>query len=212
MPMFVMIDTGLANLAFGEARSVITTTANATTTFAAMAVSAAAANRFIAVAVLLDSDQSIPVTVNGHACTKVIGINNGAFFAEVWITNAAEAAGTTLDVVLTGTHTTNIRVAVATYALYGILNPTAPSSTGSDITSTYDIPLVIPAGGVAIACANIGVLTSWTWSSFTENADAQISPMTYTAASRTLAGSFTETVTPAAGGSAAFVAAAWSPA
>lgn len=209
MPMFVMIDGTPVTLTFGDAQTSFTNTANATITFTGQAISTAAANRYVAVAVEMNSTTSLTVTVGGTACTKVVGTNNGNFFAEIWITNTPIAAGTTANVVFTGTHVANIRVASSTYAVYGPSNPTTPT-TGSDTTSTYDIALTIPAGGVAIGAAVTSVLTTWTWSSFTENVDAQLSPITYTSGSRVTAGAFTETVTPAGAGTTAFVAAVWS--
>lgn len=213
MPSVVIIESGIASLAFGEQRSTLTAGANATTTFAAMAVSTAAANRYVVVAVDLNSDASLVVTVGGAACTRIVTINNGQFWSELWITNAPVTSGTTQDVVLTGNHETNIRVAVATYAIYGILSPT-PVSTGSIIVSPYSIALSIPGGGITIGTCNVSGLTSWTWSSFTEDADAQQSSITYSMGSRAsnLALSITETVTPASAGTAAFVAAVWAPA
>jgi hypothetical protein len=199
-----------ASLSYAETRTSFTNLANATITFTTQAIGAPASNRYVAVALALNSSTSLTPTIGGVACTKVIGVNNGNFFAEIWISNVPIPSDTTADVVLAGTHLSNIRVAASTFALYGIASATAPQATGSDITSTYDIALSIPIGGVALgSCVVNQAATSWTWSSFTENVDAQLSPITYSSGSRSQAGSFTETVTPLAAGTSAFVAAVW---
>lgn len=209
MPFFFMHDGGVASVTYGSTQTSFNAAANATITFTGQAIGAAANNRHVVVALAMNIDQSLTVTVAGQACTKVVGVNTGLFFAELWITNAPVTTGTTANVVLSGTHTANARIASSTLAVYGVANPTTPASTGSDVASPYSIGLTIPTNGIAIGSCVVSVLTSWTWSSFTENVDGQLSPITYSAGSRATAGSITETVTPAAAGTAAFVAAAW---
>src|SRR5262245_28188329 len=208
MPGFVYIDGSNITLTFGDTQTSFNAAANATVNFT-QAIGAAAADRYVAVALSMNIDASQSVTVAGQACTRVAQIVSGLFFNEIWITNAPVTSGTTATVALAGAHIANPRICSSTFALYGLTSPT-PKATGSDATPSLDIALSLDAGEAAIGVSVTNGLVTSTWSSFTEEVDIQNSPITHTAAHRTTPGSFTETVTPSGGTSSLFLAAVWS--
>lgn len=180
------------------------------------AIGAAALNRHVVVALSLNASPDLIVTVAGQACTKVVSQVSGRK-CEIWVTNAPVTGGTHATVLLTGAHATNLRACSSTFALYGAATPTAPV-TGAASAGPFSVAMTIPTGGVAIGAMVSNGLTSFTWSSFVEDADIQNTPstdvnipITHTAAHRATAGAFTETVTPGAGLACLLVTAVWSP-
>src|SRR5262245_65187574 len=105
MPGFVYIDGSNVTISFGDTQTSFNAAANATVNFT-QAIGAAAADRYVVVALSMQIDLSLTVTVAGQACTRVAQIAAG-IFNELWITNAPVTSGTTATVSLSGTHTAN---------------------------------------------------------------------------------------------------------
>src|SRR5579863_1461870 len=120
-------------------------------TFTGVAFGAAAANRYIVVALYLDGSgiSMTGVTIGGITATAVVGSGNGTMAPSIWI--AAVPTGTSGNVVATSTASPGTaEYGIAVYAMYSNGSAT-PSATGTSTASPPTATVAVPAGGVMIA-------------------------------------------------------------
>jgi len=199
---------------------------NATSyTFNTVNIGTATADRLVVVVAMGSAGASgrtiSGITIDGTAGSSVVTQGNSSASNDpiCFIAQRVVTSGTSISVVVACGGNTFNRMAIAVYTLKDYQSSTAVDTDQtlySSSTNTATATLDLSSGGVAIYGAQTNGNRTSSWSSASENVDAQYSgeTSTYTAANKTNTSTTTadvETVTWSSGGpqTSAIVAASW---
>lgn len=191
-----LMNAGLVDLTIENTLNANTTADASSYTYPGVAIGAASPDRYIIVGTggRNASNRTFnSCTVGGAATTRLVHqatLNHLALF----ITNAPVVSGTTADIVLSLSGTSQ-RNAISVWALRGSLASTTPLDTLNIDASDPSGSLDVEAGGAHVAIAYTNGNTTVTWTGVTEDYDVAFELNTFSSGSDVTAAAAHRTIT-----------------